>query len=337
MHVPFDPGVRIHVGVVALGTPARLTACLESLVGHRSAHEFVVSCLVNPTTVSDEPLGLEAPDGVLVERCASNLGWAGGIHRLRALSRGEYLVWVQDDMTPVEGWLDALVAAAEAHPRVACFGAIRVDEHDQVLLYNGGFARPADDVAAWNETDTTAEVRPTEVTLLDWVTSKGCLTRTSVFDEVGGPDPRLWPLNHVDKDYSTHLRAHGWDVALVPGARLLHEGARSAPSAFRQFLGPWRDGWFEERWSPTVTALAGLTSGEVAHPCAEWKTVEVDAVEAAAGQAATRMLVPFTRHQASAVAELEQLVQAKDEEITRIRHRIRRLRARIHRLRARLR
>ena len=93
--------------------------------------------------------------------------------------------------------------------------------------------------------------------MLDWVTSKGCLTRTAAFDEVGGPDPRLWPLNHVDKDYCTHLRCHGWDVALVPDARLRHHGSQSSPSAFREFLGEWRDAWFDERWAGAVGALAG--------------------------------------------------------------------------------
>jgi len=298
--VAFDRQVRVHLGVVALGTPVRLRSCLDALVAHESEHDFVVSCLVNPATAYDGPLGVELPGGVHVERPGSNLGWSGGLHRLRGLSEGELFVWVQDDMTPMPGWLDALVDAADTHPQVGCFGALRVDEEDRVLLYNGGRAEPPDRVGAWNDSDTTAAHRPTEVTTLDWVTSKGCLTRTSVFDEVSGPDPRLWPLNHVDKDYCTHLRAHGWDVALVPGARLLHLGSQTAPSAFREFLGGWRDGWFDDRWGAAVAALQGRSSAQVEHPCAEWRELRVDAVEAASGQAATRMLVPFARDRAAA-------------------------------------
>jgi GT2 family glycosyltransferase len=346
--VAFDRDVRVHVGVVALGTPPRLPSCLQALVAHESEHDFVVSCLVNPVTLTDGPLDVAVPPGVRVERPGSNLGWSGGLHRLRALSDGELFVWVQDDMTPLPGWLDALVAAADAHPNAGCFGALRVDENDTVLLHSGGAATPSDRVALWNDTDTTAERRPTEVTLLDWVTSKGCLTRTAVFDEVGGPDPRLWPLNHVDKDYCTHLRSHGWDVALVPDARLLHEGSRSSPSTFREFLGGWRDPWFGERWSRTVAALAGRTSGRVDHPCAEWRSTTVDAVEAASGQEATRMLVPFARAQASQLTELQESHEAEvralegrvavlEQELEEAATGLDRARRRVRRLRRRLR
>lgn len=290
-----------------------------------------------------------------VERPGSNLGWAGGLHRLRALSDGELFAWVQDDMTPRPGWLDALVAAADTHPRVGCFGALRVDEADDVLLFNGGAAEPADRVVQWNETDTTADHRPTEVTVLDWVTSKGCLTRTAAFDEVHGPDPRLWPLNHVDKDYCTHLRSHGWDVALVPDARLLHVGSQSAPSAFREFLGGWRDSWFDDRWSGPVAALAGRTSAEVEHPCGEWRSTAVDQVEALSGQAASRMLVPFARSQAAnlaalheqheveiralevRVAQLEQELGEAAERLQETADGLQRARRRVRRLRRRLR
>ena len=137
-----------------------------------------MSCLVNRDAMGRAPLRVEVPDGVHVERPLSNLGWSGGLHLLRTLSDAELFVWVQDDMLPEPGWLDALVDAADAHPSVGLFGALRVGDKGEVLLYNGGWARPPDLVAGWNATDTTPEDTPTEVTRLDWVTSKGCLTRT---------------------------------------------------------------------------------------------------------------------------------------------------------------
>ena len=300
----FDPGVRVHLGVVALGDPPRLGDCLAALVAHESRHDFAVSCVVNRDAMRRAPLRVEVPDGVLVGRPPANLGWSGALHLLRTFSEAELFVWVQDDMLPQPGWLDALVDAADAHPSVGVFGALRVGDDGQALPYNGGWAQPPDLVEAWNDTDTTVQDTPTEVTLLDWVTSKGSLTRTRVFDELGGPDPRLWPLNHVDKDYSTHMRCHGYDVALVPSARLRHAESQSAPHSFRMFLNQWRDGWFDERWAGAATALAGRTSGLVDHPCAEWRTEEVGLVEGLSGREASAMLVPFARAQASKLAVL---------------------------------
>jgi GT2 family glycosyltransferase len=309
--VAFDRRVRVHLGVVTLGAPDRLGACLEALVRHESRHDFVVSLLVNPMSVSGEPAPPGVPPGIRVETAGSNLGWAGGLQRLRALSDAELFAWVQDDMRPQPGWLDALVEAADSVPTVGMFGSVGLDETGKVVLHNGGMAVPPGDVARWSSTDTTPAGLPDGITILDWVTSKGCLTRVAAFDEVGGPDPRLWPLNRVDLDYGTHLRCHGWDVALVPGARVEHAGSRSSPSAFRTFLLEWRDHWFDERWAGPAGELHGRTSAVVDHPCADWRTVETDAIETASGRAATRMAVPLARWNAARAAESAELAAAE--------------------------
>ena len=311
MFVAFDRRVRVHLGVVTLGGPDRLRRCLESLVAHESEHDFVVSLLVNPLGVSGEPVPPDVPPGIRVVCPPANLGWAGGLHRLRALSDAELFAWVQDDMTPLPGWLDTLVAAAAAHPQVGMFGAVAQDDCGQVVQHNGGIAQPPERVAGWSSTDDTSRTLPADVTRLDWVTSRGCLTRIAAFDELGGPDPRLWPLNRVDLDYCTHLRCHGWDVALVPGARVEHAGSRSAPTAFRTFLLEWRDQWFDERWASPAGELRGRTSAVVDHPCADWRTWETDAVETASGRAATRMVVPLARWNAARAAESAELAAAE--------------------------
>jgi GT2 family glycosyltransferase len=338
----FDPRVRVHLGVVTLGSPPRLAECLAGLAAHESRHDFAVSCLVNRDTLREGPLSVDVPDGVRVERSHANVGWSGGLHLLRPLSEAELYVWVQDDMLPEPGWLDALVDAADAHPEVGLFGSLRVGDGGEVLLTNGGWACPPDQVNLWNDTDTTDQDPPAEVTRLEWVTSKGCLTRSHVFDEVGGPDPRLWPLNHVDKDYSSHVRCHGYGVALVPAARLRHHQSQSAPNPFRVFLNEWRDGWFDERWAAPLTALAGGTSEAVDHPCAEWRSEDIGLVEGVAGREASAMLVPFARGMSKTQADLIELrdhlqrhVAQLESDLATSRRRVRHLRRRLRERQAR--
>ena len=227
-----------------------------------------------------------------------NLGWSGGLHRARALTDAELLVWVQDDMVPEPGWLDALVDAADAH---RSGGGVRLGPRRRARpgdpLQRGG-REPGRRVGAWSDTDTTAEWLPAEVTAYDWVTSKGFLTRAPAFDEVGGPDPRLWPLNHVDKDYCTHLRCHGYDVALVPGARLRHAGSQSAPTPFRAFLARLARAVVQPPLGRAVAAPAGRSSVLVDHPCADWQGSSADAARTVVGAEASRMLVPFIRRRA---------------------------------------
>ena len=63
MLVAFDPTARIHLGVVALGTPRRLVDCLEALRTHESRHEFVVSVCVNRDSMTPHPLAVDVPAG----------------------------------------------------------------------------------------------------------------------------------------------------------------------------------------------------------------------------------------------------------------------------------
>jgi hypothetical protein len=139
-------------------------------------------------------------------------------------------------------------------------------------------------------------------------------------------------------------------VALVPSAQVRHAGSQSAPSAFRTFLLEWRDDWFDEQWAEAVTALQGRASGIVDHPCAPWRDLEVDAVEAASGQAASRMVVPLARWQAARastqategaaalaaaraeVASLTAAVAALEVRLRRGRQRRRRLKRRLARV-----
>src|SRR4029079_14421760 len=94
----------------------RLRGCLDALRAHVSRHDFSVAVVVNADTPDGAPPDMDAPAGGLVDPVGVILGWSGGLHRARALTDAELLVWVQDDMVPEPGWLDALVDAADAHP-----------------------------------------------------------------------------------------------------------------------------------------------------------------------------------------------------------------------------
>jgi len=293
--VAFDRDVRVSLGVVTLGAPDRLRGCLEALCSHESRHDFTVALVVNSAAPDGAAPALDVPAGVLVEPVPVNLGWSGGLHRARALTDAELLVWVQDDMVPEPGWLDAIVDAADTHPEVGGFGSVRVDAGGRVAPPNAGAATPYDAVERWNDSDSRTAWPAAEVLVHDWVCSTGFLTRSAAWDQLGGTDPRYWPLTHGDKDYCTHLRCHGWDVALVTAARVRHLGSRSAPTAFRAFIAHWREPWFNRRWAGSVSALAGHSSSQVDHPCADWREVQLDPVASAAAAEATRMLVPFAR------------------------------------------
>jgi GT2 family glycosyltransferase len=305
---------RVALVVVALGRTPRLVACLTSLIEHRSRTPFSITCVVNPVgtgleATDDEPdLGRLPVDVIELE---VNLGWAGGLHTGRAALSSEFFVWIQDDMVVAEGWLDALVAAAEANPDAGAFGSSQVDEHGVVSPFNAGTAEPVDDIDRWNDTDTSVSGLPSEPTRYDWVTSKGLLVRTAAWDDVGGTDPALFPLNHVDKDFCSHLRVHGWAVMLVPDAHLRHRGDQSAPGMLREFLSGWQHPRLTRRWSGPLRELGSGAARVVEHECTRERA---DDVEHWVARESTRLLVAFGRwSEARRRHDHEQLVRAAAE------------------------
>lgn len=265
---PDAPSARVTLVVVALGRTRRLADCLAALVAHQSHAPFTIVCVINPQQVVDDTrlIDLVASYEIHTIEPTINVGWAGGLHVGRGAVTTELFAWVQDDMIVCEGWLDALVDAADAHPEVAAFGSLKVDEAGTVERYNGGWCVP-DDLLAWAPTDDSHLHRPRGVTRRDWVSSRGMLVRTRAWDDVGGADPSLFPLTFVDLDFTSHLRAHGWGVAIASEATLVHPGNQSAPGLLREYLGERLVPRVHKRWSGVVARLADGAARSIAHDC----------------------------------------------------------------------
>lgn len=304
MFVPTGSGAPVTLVVVAYGSTPRLRRCLDALIAHEARTDFEVVCVANPDRRLGAPDLSWADPRVAVRTPDMNLGWAGGLHLARADVLGPYMAWIQDDMRPRAGWLDALVDAANAHPRAACFGSLSVDDEGRPDGVAAGRAFPAGEVRRWNDSDDTRVRALAPYEEHDWVTSKGLLVRVAAWDDVGGPAVRFYPLNHVDKQFATHLRAHGWRIALVPGATLAHGQSQSSPSLFRGFLNDWHEEDFDAVWGPVAAALAKDPDARPEHPCPGAPTLAE--VERECAVESSRMVVPlaaFAARQQRAIAE----------------------------------
>lgn len=297
MHQDFRSDSRVALAVVSIGFTERSLASVATLVGHDAISDFTVTWVVNPDSAADPPVPVNVPSGVRVIRPQMNLGWAGGLHAAREGLEGEYFVWCQDDMTPAPGWLDALVAAADALPKGGAFGSATVNDIGEAMLHNGGAAEPPDDVVRWNDSDVLLlhDTLPDAPVSCDWVTGKALLTRLTVWDDVGGANPQFFPLFHVDKDYCAHVRCHGWEVVLVPDARVSHAAHASTPQILRFVLGEWREPGFNQRWGVPMRLLAARSAAAVDHTCSPWRGAGLREIERLVGIEASRLFVPTLR------------------------------------------
>ncbi len=103
--------------------------CVEGLVSSYGGREDVEVVVVDDGSTDKTPEFLEAA-GVGVVRHAKSMGFAASCNDGAAAGSGEYVVFLNNDTPGEEGWLDALVAYADATRAGGDrWGAAPVPEH----------------------------------------------------------------------------------------------------------------------------------------------------------------------------------------------------------------
>ena len=115
--------VRCSIVIPVHGRAGLTRQCLDTVLGEppEAGFELVV---VDDASPDDTPAVLEAyGERVRAVRLDDNAGFAGACNAGAAAARGELLVFLNNDTIPVAGWLDTLVAYADAHPEAGIAGA----------------------------------------------------------------------------------------------------------------------------------------------------------------------------------------------------------------------
>ena len=201
--------------------------------------------------------------GARVESSGVELGLAGALNRARARARGEFLVSLHDDAEIEPGWLEALVAAADADPQAGAVGSLilRMDGRVQAAgreLLPLGVTRPA-----WGRSVRDLD----RVHVVDQSGSASLLVRATTWDELGGADERFYPLYYVDVDLCVAILARGQRVLLAPRSVIRHHQGASTYRAFARFVHGRNREMFRAKWGKIIaTHVPG--SGVVAPPAA---------------------------------------------------------------------
>lgn len=131
-----------------------------------------------------------------------------------------YAVVLNDDTELQPSALAALAAYAEAHPRVAAVAPAAVDAQGAVLPVLLHYPTPwrefLSSLARYPEPPDPRGDAP------GWLNGACLLLRLEALRQVGLFDERFF-LFYEDTDLCARLRAAGWEVAVCPGARILHD------------------------------------------------------------------------------------------------------------------
>lgn len=245
---------RVSIVIVAWKQLDLLVSCLRSIsetVGGAVAYEVIVVSNDAPQVLKDT---LKSQvEGIRLVESQVNLGFGGGCNLGVSVARGEYVVLLNDDAIVAPGWLEWLVATADANPRAGAVGSL--------ILFPDGRIQEAGSII-WADGSTMPMGRNVPGDSLEWmfvrrvdyVSACSLLVTRRAWNEVGGFDLGFHPAYYEDVDLCLALRATGYDVLFEPRSHVWHHESSSSDGRFKSFLFARNQRRILDKWAERLTA-----------------------------------------------------------------------------------
>ncbi|MGH2721963.1 MAG: glycosyltransferase family 2 protein [Actinomycetota bacterium] len=262
-------GPRVSIIIIGFRSADRLRDCLASIgaTPPEVSHETVV--VANGATPDVLAL-LDAAEGIRVVHSEVNRGFAGGCNLGAASARGELLMLLNDDVEVLPGWLDALVATADAHPDAGAVGSR--------MLYTDGTLHEAGSLV-WADGTTAAVGRglPGDTRLwrhlrqVDYCSAAALLVRASAWAAVGGMDEGFHPGYCEDLDLCLAIQETGARVLYEPRSVVVHHESSTFEASSRGFVQRRSRARLVAKWAERLTSH----EADPTHPGAFERAVHV--------------------------------------------------------------
>lgn len=213
--------------IVPVYNRASLTRqCLTTLLAQSpESVDFEVIIVDDASSDMTQWLLASYGDQIRVVTHTTNAGFASSCNDGAAVASGEYLVFLNNDTIPRDGWLDALVRYSDSHPNAAVVGSklLFLDEtiqHAGVVICQD--SNPHHLYAGF-PSDHPAVNRSRRFQV---VTAACILTRRDPFEQVGGFDV-AFRNGYEDVDLCLRLRERGYEIHYCHESVLYHLGSVS--------------------------------------------------------------------------------------------------------------
>jgi GT2 family glycosyltransferase len=292
------------------GRAALTRRCIEVVLATVPSDTEIV--VVDDASEDETPQVLAAfGDAIRVLTLEANGGFANACNRGAEQTAGELLVFLNNDTEPRPGWLEALVAYAQANPNAEVIGTKLVypngsTQHAGVVFGQDGFPH---NLYAGFPADHPAVNRSRR---LQAVTAACALVRRGAFERAGGFDSG-YENSLEDVDLCLRIGEQGGEVHYCHGAEILHleSASRGRTDKFEASVSLYRERWRDsvDRDDLDVYVADGLLSVEYpdSYPVRMTISPTLSIVDRGREDEAERLLETYARQVSDLLQEVVRL------------------------------
>jgi len=254
-----DQSAKVSIIILTLNQVEYTRKCIESIFKHTHV-SFEVIVVDNGS--SDETL--EYLNSLKEKNCKhqkitiisnnKNLGFAGGNNLGLGVSRGNYLLLMNNDIVVTPGWLERLINCAERSPKIGIVGPMSNNVSGPQVIRNIEYnTETLEGLETFSE--KLAEENALKSHQILRVVGFCMLIKRKVICKIGGMDQRFGLGNFEDDDFSLRAALAGFESWMVEDCFVHHYGSRTFIGEKIDHAKSLHKNWeiFKEKW--------GLPSG----------------------------------------------------------------------------
>ncbi len=210
--------------------------CIESVTRNTPQNQFEIVIIDNASTDATKDFLKSLAGNIRVITNEKNYGFAKACNQGAENATSDYLLFLNNDTEPKNGWLEPLFEVLDKDPSVGAVGSkllfpTGTIQHAGVAIVSSKKAQDpllplhiyADEPAHLPDANQLFQYQA--------LTAACLLIRKSAFNETGGFDEGYWN-GYEDVDLCFKLQEKGWKLVYQPESVVIHYESKSGPERF---------------------------------------------------------------------------------------------------------
>ena len=247
----FTGSLKVSIIILTLNALEYTKRCVESILENTETKYEIIFIDNGSTDGTCSYLSKIAEEKNFLKLIlnSKNIGFAAGNNQGMEIARGDYILFLNNDVVVTPGWLERLISSADKRKEIGIVGPrsnyvsgkqlVQVVDYDQDSL--DGLKRFSEDFANKNRDKASRLLR---------VVGFCMLVKRAVIDKIGGMDHQYGFGNFEDDDFSIRAALAGFESWMVEDCFVHHFGSRTFIGEKIDYRKSLLQNWkiFKEKW-----------------------------------------------------------------------------------------